>query len=188
MSTSFLTNGIQQQDSDPDYNLTLTAETFSGMRQAIVNSMEIDHVDQNMSDFYNQQPPPQQIQQNGHSSSQQQQQQQKPRFYIDSYNQPQHSQHQGTLPQVHTTIGAKHIFTVQATNDPSYSINNSSSQQPTLSAFQNAQQSIYTQPELSMNPPQPSLSKSQSFPYFMPQFSSGYQNLQQQNGHYEQQR
>lgn len=32
----------QPQESDPDYNVTLTAETFSGMRQAIAQSMEID--------------------------------------------------------------------------------------------------------------------------------------------------
>jgi hypothetical protein len=50
---------IPQQDSDPDYNLTLTAENFSGMRQAIAQSMEIDH-EQSMADFYAQQPPPQQ--------------------------------------------------------------------------------------------------------------------------------
>lgn len=65
MATSFLTNGVQQQqvpESDPDYNLTLTAETFSGMRQAIAQSMEIDP--EQMTDFYNQQAP----QQNGEFS------------------------------------------------------------------------------------------------------------------------
>jgi hypothetical protein len=72
----FSTNGMTQQDSDPDYNITLTAETFSGMRQAIAQSMEIDQ-DQPMSDYYSQ---------NGSAS--------KPRFYIDSYA-PQSQQQVG---------------------------------------------------------------------------------------------
>lgn len=136
MANSF-PNGNQitmtQQDSDPDYNLTLTAENFSGMRQAIAQSMEIDH-EQSMADFYAQQPQQQQNgklkkmlnqnetqflgipQQNGHSTAHSSQQQ-KPRFYIDSY-QPQ----QQGLPQVHTTIGARHVFIVESNRDPSYSL------------------------------------------------------------------
>lgn len=33
---------LPSNDSDPDYNLTLTADNFSGMRQAIQTSMEVD--------------------------------------------------------------------------------------------------------------------------------------------------
>jgi hypothetical protein len=111
MVASFLISGIpnqSQQESDPDYNLTLTAETFSGMRQAIAQSMEIDH-EQSMADYYNQQPA-----------------QQKPRFYIDSYQQPQ---------PVHSTISARHIFTVEATKDPTYSLAGQM-QNPNFLAFQ----------------------------------------------------
>ncbi|KAI6183484.1 Zinc finger, C4 type [Aphelenchoides bicaudatus] len=182
----------QQQDSssDADYNLTLTAESFSGMRQAIAQSMEIDQG--NMDAFYVEQPNGI-AQQNGHSSNNQQTQ--KPRFYIDSYQ----SQQQG-LPQVHTTIGARHIFTVEPIKDLNYSI---AGQIPQSSVgFQvpqgystNTSASSSNPQQLEMNPPVPSMSKSQSFPYFsLPQQQaqlqaqqfSNFQQFQQNN--YEQQR
>lgn len=53
MQTSSEPN-IQQQlssvESDPDYNITLTAENLSGMRQVIVQSMEVDSTALNVND------------------------------------------------------------------------------------------------------------------------------------------
>ncbi|CAD5211080.1 unnamed protein product [Bursaphelenchus okinawaensis] len=74
----------QPQDSDPDYNVTLTAETFSGMRQAIAQSMEVD---QDQPDQSNRP---------------------KPHFYIEPFSQQNFVQ-----PQQQFQVGQKHIFTVE---------------------------------------------------------------------------
>ncbi|KAI6219751.1 Zinc finger, C4 type [Aphelenchoides besseyi] len=161
-----VTNGMNQQDSDPDYNVTLTAQTaesFSGMRQAIAQSMEIDP-DQSLSDFYTNQPP---------TASQSNQEHQKPRFYIDSFNQPTQQSQQPT----HATIAPRHVFTVEANKDPLYSI------AATNTAFQQA---------LEMNPPPASsISKSQSYPYALQQQmifnDTTYPTFQQIQGYQQEQ-
>ncbi|KAI6219546.1 hypothetical protein M3Y99_01652400 [Aphelenchoides fujianensis] len=158
---------VNQPDSDPDYNVTLTAQTaesFSGMRQALAQSMEIDPDQPPMSDFYNSQPPISSAQSNGEA--------QKPRFYIDSFNLP-------AQPAAHSTaaVAPRHVFTVEATRDPHYSnagtngtiVTNGTADLrfPPNHLVQSS--TVPYQQTLEMNPPPPTaggMSKSQSFPYF----------------------
>lgn len=132
---------VQQQgqlssaESDPDYNITLTAENLSGMRQAIVQqSMEIDSVESSGATVMDQQ------------------QQQRPSFFIDSnmpgemavMNNGSSGATNGGIPQpasgtmtgsistpccctanggvggpssVHTAVGTRHVFTVEPTKN-----------------------------------------------------------------------
>ncbi|KAI1718577.1 zinc finger, c4 type (two domains) domain-containing protein [Ditylenchus destructor] len=111
-SQSFDNQQVSQQsqmtsaDSDPDYNVTLTADNFSGMRQAINQSMEIDQDNHPTSpEFY-----------------QQQQAQQPIRFFIDSNGggvplSSQCSMNGATTTTSHTAVGARHIFKVETTKD-----------------------------------------------------------------------
>lgn len=129
-------SNIQQQlsESDPDYNITLTAENLSEMRQAIVHSMEVDNPTINMNVNHS-------TASSGYFSDNSQQQ--RPNFYIDSTSscstgclglesslgirmQNVQSNCQSCFDninnvtmsrEVHNAIGTKHVFTVKPTKN-----------------------------------------------------------------------
>ncbi|KAH7714166.1 zinc finger protein [Aphelenchoides avenae] len=126
---------LATNDSDPDYNLTLTADTFSGMRQAIQTTMDVDMECQQVAttdpgkrkinwsqdrnelsvgNYYS----------NGscasstasvctNSSSQ------RPFFFLEPSNPSAQAQPTQAPPMgAHTVGGTKHVFTVERTRDP----------------------------------------------------------------------
>ncbi|KAH7701951.1 hypothetical protein AAVH_30909, partial [Aphelenchoides avenae] len=110
---------LTTNDSDPDYNLTLTADTFSGMRQAIQTTMDVDMECQSVvttdpGNYYS----------NGscassttsvctNSSSQ------RPFFFLEPGNATAQAQQTQAHPMgAHTVGGTKHVFTVERTRDP----------------------------------------------------------------------
>ncbi|CAD5215573.1 unnamed protein product [Bursaphelenchus xylophilus] len=130
----------QPQDSDPDYNVTLTAETFSGMRQAIAQSMEVDTDQPTNGEQFNRS---------------------KPHFYLEPFSQPSNF----VQPQQQFQVGSKHIFTVETAKQ--------------LSNYNSQTTTVFSNGSLT-EPAQPSLSKSQSYPYFY-QFPNNV-NFQNYNG------
>jgi hypothetical protein len=185
--TSSQQPSLTSADSDPDYNVTLTAETFTGMRQAIASSMEVDeHVTGQISTSPNAYNIPNSAASarpthNGSVPAQ------RPFFFIE----PAIPSPKAAAPvssATHTIGGNKHVFTVEPTrgSDLYAQSGGCANANPTVGSYQPPSQFFFQQSQPTQQPffvsngncadvYNTTISKSQSYPYFLAQ-------QQQQNG------